>query len=353
MYDLSDTITAPAAPSLGENTIAKSVIRISGPKALILLDDIFDIKINKRCAKTKTVRLQKNICIDLTAYGFIAPNSYTGEDLAELHFFAPACLVELVLEKLLQNSRLAGPGEFTLRAYLNGRIDLAQAEAVAQIVSSSNTAQLAAAEKLLAGSLSQKISLIRNNILDILSLIEAGLDFSGEDIEFVSQKNAVKTIETIKDQLNDILNNSIRYEEMIDLPSVGLAGAPNAGKSSLLNTLLGRQRSIVSDTRATTRDVLTGTLSLEKNRIALFDCAGLSPASGQTSLLDNIAQQAAAEALKNADIVLFCIDMTKDDFSDDISVLNLIESKEIIYIAAKCDLDKQYKKSITRLNNAF
>jgi len=140
---------------------------------------------------------------------------------------------------------------------------------------------------------------------------------------------------------------------MIDLPSVGLAGAPNAGKSSLLNTLLGRQRSIVSNTEATTRDILTGILPLEKNRIALFDCAGLSPASDKTSLLDKLAQQTAAEALKNADIVLFCVDMTKDDLSEDTSVLNLINSKEIIYIAAKCDLDDQYQKNISRLNNSF
>ena len=353
MYDLNDTISAPASPAPGENTIAKSVIRISGSKTFTLLDDLFGIKINKRCAKTKTVQLQKNICIELAVYGFIGPNSYTGEDLAELHFFAPACIVELVLQKLLRNSRLAEPGEFTLRAYLSGRIDLAQAEAVAQIVSSSNNAQLAAAEKLLAGSLSEKISLIRTSILDILSLIEAGLDFSGEDIEFIPQKKAAKTIGSIKKQLEDILTGSIRYEEMIDLPSVGMAGAPNAGKSSLLNTLLGRQRSIVSGTEATTRDVLTGILPLEKNRIALFDCAGLSPASGKISLLDKLAQQTAAEALKNADIVLFCVDMTKEDFSEDISVLNLIDSTETIYIAAKCDLDDQYKENITRLNNTF
>jgi len=353
VYDLNDTITAPASPVPGENNIARSVIRISGQKAFTLLDNLFGIKINKRCTKTKTVQLQKNICIELTAYGFLGPNSYTGEDLVELHFFAPACITELVLKKLLENSRLAEPGEFTLRAYLSGRIDLAQAEAVAQIVSSSNTAQLAAAEKLLAGRLSEKIALIRTNILDILSLIEAGLDFSGEDIEFISQKNAAQTIEKIKKQLIDILTSSIRYEEMIDLPSVGLAGAPNAGKSSLLNTLLGRQRSIVSNTQATTRDVLTGVLTLEKNRIALFDCAGLSAAPVKASLLDTLAQQAAAEALKNADIVLFCIDITKHNFSEDLALLNLVNSENIIYVAAKCDLDDQYQKNMDRLNDYF
>ncbi len=353
MYDLNDTITAISTVSVARETIAKSIVRISGAKSFTMLDEIFGIKVNGRGIITQTVELAEGVSVDFAVYTFTAPNSYTAENLAELHFFGPGCVVELVLARLLKKARLAGPGEFTLRAYLNGKIDLTQAEAVSQIVSSSNRTQLAAAEKLLAGKLSEKISTIRSGILGALSLIEAGLDFSEEDIEFISRKQALKTITEIKTNLEEILNSSIRYEEMIDLPSAGLAGASNAGKSSLINALLGSQRSIVSETEATTRDILTGILELEKNRLAIFDCAGLYRHTENLELLDKLTQDAAIEALKSCDMVLLCVDITKDDLTEDISIKKHIENDNILYVATKCDLAGDVESKLAKLNSAF
>ncbi len=353
MYNLNDTITAISTASVTQGTVAKSIVRISGADAFTLLNEVFGIKVKGRGVTTQSIELTEGVNVDFAVYTFAAPNSYTAENLAELHFFAASCVVELVLEMLLKTARLAGPGEFTLRAYLNGKVDLTQAEAVSQIVSSSNRTQLAAAEKLLAGKLSEKITAIRNALLDCLSLIEAGLDFSEEDIEFISRKQALKTTTEIKINLEEILNSSIRYEEMIDLPSAGLAGASNAGKSSLINALLGTQRSIVSETEATTRDILTGILELEKNRLAIFDCAGLYRHTESLSLLDKLTQDAAIEALKSCDMVLLCVDITKNDLTEDLSIKKHIENKEIIYAATKCDLADDIESKLAKLNSAF
>ena len=213
---------------------------------------------------------------------------------------------------------------------------MAQAEAVGEIIASSNKLQLEAAEKLLAGRLAESTAKICSAVTDCLSLIEAGLDFSGEDIEFMSADEAVSRLAEVKDELERLLAGSISYESVIDLPAVGIAGAPNAGKSSLLNKLLGRERSIVSQQRKTTRDVLTGPLTLSHCKCMLFDCAGLILTP--TNIIDELAQQAAIEALRNSSVVVFCVDLSNTDWSEDLSILQLIESRTLLPVATKCDL---------------
>ncbi|MHC4338430.1 MAG: GTPase, partial [Planctomycetota bacterium] len=242
--------------------------------------------------------------MDAMLYLFVAPHSYTGETLAEIHVHTNPSVTEALMGNLLgKGLRMAGPGEFTARAYLNGRIDLAQAEAVNEIIVSSNRYQLDAAEKLLSGRLAETTLQIRSEVLDCLGLLEAGLDFSQEDIEFITGKEVVERLVKIRQQLEQLLAGSISYEAVIDLPAVGIAGAPNAGKSSLLNKLLGKERSIVTDVSKTTRDVLTGLLTLRHCRCVLFDCAGLM--ESPSNILDELAQQAAIEALQNSSVVIF------------------------------------------------
>ncbi len=359
MYDINDTIAAVSSPSTGIGAVARSIIRISGPRALVILSGVFqpEEKITRRGIVKGKIRIDAELEIEATAYVFFGPNSYTGEDLVEMHVFAAEVVVQHILGKLFAETRLAGPGEFTLRAYLNGKMDLSQAEAVAQVVAGSNRFQLAAAQKLLAGRLCETTGEIRRQLLDILSLIEAGLDFAGEDIEFVTGQKAVETISGIQSHLRELLTGSIRYEEMIDLPAVGLAGAPNAGKSSLLNALLGRDRSIVSRQPATTRDVLTGLLELKRCDCALFDCAGLVPEEGRMDVLDALAREAAIEALNGAQLVLLCVDAGKDDYPDEIGIAvgGCLQPRELIYVATKCDLlgAKQLNQKAARLNNMF
>ncbi len=274
MYELNDTIVAVSSPTWDK----KVIVRITGPNTIDKVEQVFSPKIprGKRGLIRGSVAIDDELKIDAKLYLFLAPNSYTGETLAEIHIHTNSAVTEVFMASLLAKGlRMAGPGEFTARAYLNGKIDLAQAEAVNEIITSSNKFQLAAAEKLLSGRLAETTEKIRSELMDCLSLIEAGLDFSGEDIEFISRPEAVERLVGIRGELEQLLSGNISYESVIDLPAVGIAGAPNAGKSSLLNKLLGRERSIVSEQRKTTRDVLTGLLTLRHCRCVLFDCAGL------------------------------------------------------------------------------
>jgi len=352
MYDLTDTIVAVSSPSCDTRVI----IRITGPDTVNTCEQIFisPVTTNNSGIIPGCVRVDDELSLEAKLYLFFAPHSYTGDDIAEIHIDTNAAVTEVLIDSLLGSGlRMAGPGEFTARAYLNGKIDLAQAEAVNEIIVSSNAFQLAAAEKLLSGRLSETTSKVCSAMVECLSLIEANLDFSAEDIEPESGRKIIERLQNIKRQLEGLLSGSIRYETVIDLPAVGIAGATNAGKSSLLNKLLGEQRSIVSHKRKTTRDVLSVPYSLEHCRCVLFDCAGLM--SRPEDILDELAQQAAVEALRNSDVVVFCIDISKTDFSEDITINKLIEQQMLIPIATKCDLvtEDTLSSRLATLNELF
>ncbi|MHC4720387.1 MAG: tRNA modification GTPase, partial [Planctomycetota bacterium] len=333
-YDLNDTITAVSSPTSDKRVI----VRITGPETIDKLSSIFSPRPADRPGLLSgSLTIGNQLKVDANLYLFLVPHSYTGENLAEIHIHTNPAVTEALIEKLLDEGlRLAGPGEFTARAYLNGKIDLSQAEAVNEIVTGSNKFQLAAAEKLLAGRLGKTTANIQDQIMDCLSLIEAGLDFSTEDIEFITRDQAVQRLRQIKQQLQKLLSGSISYESVIDSPAVGIAGAPNAGKSSLLNKVLGKPRSIVAPSPKTTRDVLTGPLALAHSACVLFDCAGLI--QKPSNILEQLAQTAAIEGLKNASAVVFCVDLSKDDFAEDTAVRRLVEPKALIPVATKCDL---------------
>ena len=352
MYELNDTIVAVSSPTSEQEVI----VRITGPKTIDKVSQIFSPGIPKgqRGLIRGSVAVDDELRIDAKLYLFLAPHSYTGDDVAEIHIYTnPSVTGALMGSLLAKGLRMAGPGEFTARAYLNGKMDLSQAEAVNEIVVSSNKFQLAAAEKLLSGRLAETTAEVRERLMDCLSLIEAGLDFSGEDIEFITRPKAVERLVEIKEQLEQLLSGNISYESVIDLPAVGVAGAPNAGKSSLLNKLAGYERSIVSSQRKTTRDVLTGLLTLRHCRCVLFDCAGLMHQTH--NILDELAQQAAVESLQNSSVVVFCVDASKKDWSEDITIRKLIEPKTLIPVATKCDLlsEEMLANRIAGLNKLF
>jgi tRNA modification GTPase len=352
------------------------IVRISGPDTIKKINQIFrpmidaergtrgggrwtkDERRETRLISGK-VAIEEELEIDALLYLFLAPNSYTGDDVAEFHIYTNAAVTEALICNLLgRGVRLAGPGEFTARAYLNGKIDLAQAEAVNEIIVSSNRFQLAAAEKLLSGKLAETTEKIRSELMDCLSLIEAGLDFSGEDIEFITQAEAVQRLSVVKSELERLLSDSIGCESTLDLPAVGIAGVPNAGKSSLLNKLAGYERSIVSAHRKTTRDVLTSLLTLRHCRCVMFDCAGLTRCSmldTRFSILDELAQRAAVESLQNSSIVVFCVDISKADWAEDISIRGLIKPEALIPAATKCDLlcEDVLTKRLAELDELF
>ncbi|MHC4912475.1 MAG: tRNA modification GTPase [Planctomycetota bacterium] len=352
MYELNDTIVAVSSATSDHGVI----IRLTGPRTTNVLGQIFSPPIQKENSGLVhgSIAIDGELRIGAKLYLFMAPHSYTGEDVAEIHICTNASVTEGLMSTLLGRAlRLAGPGEFTARAYLNGRMDLSQAEAVNEIVVSSNKFQLAAAERLLTGRLAETTAKLREQLMDCLSLIEVGLDFSGEDIEFISCEQAVERLDEIRKQLQQMLSGSISYESVIDLPAVGIAGAANAGKSSLLNTLLGKPRSIVSKQPKTTRDVLTGLLDLTHCTCVLFDCAGLMREPG--NILDELTQQAAIESLQKALVVVFCIDISKDDWSEDIAIYGLIDPEILVPVATKCDLLSEDKLAgrLAELNELF
>ena len=335
MYELNDTIAAVSSPTSDKRVI----LRITGPETIEKVSQIFSpsISVDKTFVVPGHIIIDAELKIDATLYLFLAPHSYTGDDIAEIHIHTNPSVTQSIMSSLLSKGlRPAGPGEFTARAYLNGKIDLAQAEAVNEIIVGSNKFQIAAAEKLLAGRLAETTAKIRDRLMDCLSLIEAGLDFSGEDIEFITRPQALERLADIKEQLEQLLAGSISYESVIDLPSVGIAGAPNAGKSSLLNKLLGRERSIVSGRPRTTRDVLTALLRLEHCQCVIFDCAGLT--FEMNNILEELAQAAAIESLRNSSVVVFCVDISKANWSEDVELRKLIEPEILIWVATKSDL---------------
>ncbi|MGA2323622.1 MAG: tRNA uridine-5-carboxymethylaminomethyl(34) synthesis GTPase MnmE [Sedimentisphaerales bacterium] len=346
MYALQDTIFAVSSPSNNHRVI----LRISGPETI----DIFNRIVTPPLSGNPGITSGKIMDLDCLVYLFRQPHSYTGDDLAEIHLWANQAITETLMEKLLSlGARTASAGEFTARAYLNNKIDLAQAEAVNEVITASNTFQLAAAENLLAGQLGHLSKSIRESILDLLSRLEANLDFSTEDIAPANKADIIVKLNEARSRLNDLLASSIRCESTLDLPAVGIAGTPNAGKSTLLNKLLGRHRSIVSHQRKTTRDVLTGELELPGCRCILFDCAGLIIKS--ENILDELAQQAAIEAIRNAMVVVFCVDISKSDWAEDIAIRRLINPTHLITIATKTDLlsEKDTAERLTKLKSLF
>lgn len=357
IFEMDDTIAAVSTAVLAPGAAGRTIIRISGPEAFKMTTSLLSrpARLVRNRLTHCRLRIEEELDLAGVIYCFAEPHSYTGQDLCEVHIEAAAPAIEPLMEQVYKKARPAGPGEFTQRAYLNGKLDLTQAEAVAQIISSANAAQLDAAQRLLAGRFSETIGAIRDGMLDLLGRLEAGLDFTEEDIEFVSGGQARAAIAGFKTRIEGLLNGSIRCERMIDLDSVGLAGLPNAGKSSLLNALLGRQRSIVSEQEATTRDVLTGVLELQHLDAVLFDCAGLMPSERQTTPIDRLSHNASLQALSAAAVVVFCVDAAKENISADAEMRRQITAGQVICAATKTDLLTHAERPgrLEKLNSAF
>ncbi len=346
MYRTGETIAALSSPS---GPGIRHIIRISGPLAFDIVQKILrpvSASLFQDSGQLDFSRGVRQIVVDADGlaiqsclYIFPGPVSYTGDDLAELHINTNQVVAALMLQRITESGALlAEPGEFTARAYLSGKLDLSQAEAVAEIVAAGNRTQLAAAEKLLEGRLSAAIAELRRDMLDLISLLEAGLDFSEEGIEFITTACAAARLKNLQDSLERLLSGNIHYEAMLDMPAVAITGAPNAGKSSLLNALLGRERAIVSDLPATTRDVLTDILHLEGFDCVIFDCAGIS--EQPHSIIDELAQETAIKAIASSALVILCIDATQKTMPQNISLFSFVPKDRMIPIATKVDLLK-------------
>lgn len=338
---LEDTITAIATPT-GVGALA--IIRISGNKTISVADTIFMGK--KRVADSnshtvhygKIIDFRNNLLVDdvlLTV--FKAPNSYTGEDMIEISCHGNPLVTQKIIDIILsKNIRVAEPGEFTKRAFLNNKIDLAQAEAVVDVITSRSDASLRGARNQLDGLLSKNVVGLRQSLLDTLSLLELELDFVEEDIEFLARDGLVSKIEPIIQKIDDLLKTYVFGRVLRDGVNVAIVGKPNVGKSSLLNYLLKESRAIVSHIPGTTRDIIREEISLGGILFKLYDTAGIRFSE---DIIEIEGVRRTNETIVNSDIVLFINDVDRG-ISDDLykELCDLGVKDRIIKVINKIDL---------------
>lgn len=338
--DLDDTICALATP---EGVGALGIIRISGKDAISLVSEIFDGKKLTEQA-THTVHLGKikdgeNILDEVLATIFIAPKSFTGENSVELSCHGSQFIQQKIVELLVKKScRLAKPGEFTLRAFLNKRLDLSQAEAVADLIASQSAESHRTAMMQMRGGYSNEISILRERLLNFASLIELELDFAEEDVEFANRNELKTFVENIQSIINSLLA-TFKYGNAIKngIPTV-IAGKPNAGKSTLLNALINEERAIVSEIAGTTRDSIEEIFVIDGILFRLIDTAGIRQHSNDT--IEKIGIKRTYEKIEKASIIIYLFDASTSSETDIKNELQLFENINavVIPVANKTDL---------------
>lgn len=331
-----DTITAPATP-LGMGGVG--VIRISGDKAFEIINKIFtNTNFKPRTFNHGWIKDGDTKIDEVIVLPFFAPNSYTGEDVVEIQCHGGINVVKSILNLVLKNgARMAEKGEFTKRAFLNKRMDLSQAESVADIIHAKTADFATVSMKNLSGVLKERINEIRNEIFEVLSRITANIDFP-EDVKEPEYSYLIEKFEDILTKINQVLAGAKTSNIFRQGASVAIIGKPNVGKSSLFNALLSLDRAIVTDIAGTTRDVLRETLDLGIP-VTLVDTAGIRE-DEEVSKVEKIGIEYSKQSLDEADLVLFVYDASKGLDVEDKEVLELLKDKNYILIANKADLAK-------------
>ncbi len=335
-----DTIVALATPpGIG----AISVIRLSGSKSIEITDSIFSGKGKLSDAPTHTIHygniIDSNgeIIDDVLVSIFRNPNSYTGEESVEISTHGSPIIAKKIIELLILNDvRLAEPGEFTKRAFLNNRIDLAQAEAVADVINSRTETSLKGARNQLDGLLSKKINELRSSLVNASSFVELGLDFAEEDIEFINNKALNDRINFIQEEIDKLLATYTFGKVIRDGVNVALVGPPNVGKSSILNYILKESRAIVSKIPGTTRDIIREEVNIDGILFRLFDTAGIRYSNDEIEA-EGISR--SRQAVKDADIVIFISDVEQPTDYELLKEIMLITTEEkVIRVLNKIDI---------------
>ncbi len=335
-----EIITAISTP-VGVGAI--SVIRVSGQGCLEKVNKVFKGKTQLNKTKPNTIHYGKildkenNVIDDVLISVFKSPNSYTGEDAIEISTHGNPLITQKIIERLLQlDIRLAEPGEFTKRAFLHGKMDLSQAEAVVDIINSRTNASLKGARNQLDGLLSSKINYLREMLVNASSMLELELDFAEEELEFISYKEVEQRIDKIINELQ-VLVDSYKIGKIIkEGVNVVLVGKPNVGKSSLLNFILKESRAIVSHIPGTTRDVIREEVSIDGVLFHIFDTAGIRLTKDE---IEKEGVLRSRKAIKNADVVVLINDVQnrfpKELFQE---ILKLTKEESIINVTNKIDI---------------
>ena len=337
---MNETICALATATGG----AIGIIRISGPKTLEILSDIFTKSLTKALPNTihyGHIKDKDEIIDEVLVSVFRAPHSYTGEESAEISCHGSQYILNKVLELLVKNGcRMANPGEFTMRAYLNGKMDLSQAEAVADIIASTNKATHQLAMSQLRGSVSNELSLLREQLLHLTSLMELELDFSDhEDLEFADRTELLQLTKKIDSHITRLANSFETGQAIKQGIPVAIVGKTNVGKSTLLNRLLKDDRAIVSNVHGTTRDTIEDTIDIQGVTFRFIDTAGIRKTTDE---VECIGIQRTYEAIKKARIVLWVI----DDVPSPKDIQEIVEEtndKHLVIIQNKEDKENSVK----------
>ncbi len=341
MENHTDIIVAPATLSGG----AIAVVRISGEGSITLVDKIFRPCRGKGIASAKGYTLHygeiidnENVIDDVMVAIFRAPYSYTSEDSIEISCHGSGYIVQRIIELILSyGGRLAQPGEFTTRAYLAGRIDLSQAEAVADMIASTSRATHTMASTQMRGGYSEKLAVMRSQLVNLSALLELELDFSDEDVEFADRTELKRLMENLRDEV-ERLRESFKVGNAIkEGVAVAIIGAPNAGKSTLLNTILGEDRAMVSSIAGTTRDSIEETIVLDGVRYRFIDTAGLHTTDDK---LENMGIERTYSAISAANIIIQLIDIKNISNTE---TLSISKDQELIKVANKIDLATDFE----------
>ena len=312
MYQ-NDTIIALATPS-GAGAIA--IIRLSGPEAITKVDAFFKSIHAKKLTtqKTHTIHLghiveDSRILDEVLVSVFKNPKSYTGEDVVEISCHGSSYIQQEIIQLFVRNgARIANPGEFTLRAFLNAKLDLSQAEAVADLIASDNKASHQIAMQQMRGGFSNEIKVLRDELLNFASLIELELDFSEEDVEFADRKQFEDLLERIIKVLKHLIDSFSTGNVIKNGIPISIIGAPNVGKSTLLNALLNEDKAIVSDIAGTTRDAIEDEITIEGIKFRFIDTAGIRATE---DTIESIGIKKTFEKISQSQVVLYLLDASK------------------------------------------
>ncbi len=345
MLNIEDTICAPATvPGTG----AIAIIRMSGKDSFRIADKVVSCK-GSTISETEGYKLRYGVALEADGTDldtvlvsvFRSPHSYTGEDSVEISCHSSKFVVERLLQRLVDSgARMAGPGEFTQRAFVNGKMDLAQAEAVADVISSQNAAAHRVAYSQLKGGFSKELKTLRDELLKMTSLLELELDFSEEDVEFASRRELSALLDGALRHIHS-LTDSFRYGNALrnGVP-VAIVGAVNAGKSTLLNALVGDDRAIVSDIAGTTRDTVEETMTIDGTLFRFIDTAGLRTTQDE---VEKIGISRSYKKMSEAEIVLALLDVTVPEEENEHSISDIVnnldvKSQKLIVLLNKVDV---------------
>ena len=340
-----DTIAA-VATSLGEAGI--SIVRVSGVKALSIVATIFRGNKGKRLEDIKPytmkyghiVRYKSNEIIDEVIVSYMkSPKSFTAEDTIEINCHGGVVATNTVLnEVIISGARLAEPGEFTKRAFLNGRIDLSQAEAVIDIIRAKTELSMKSALMQAEGHISKEIKKLRHKILTIIAHIEATVDFPEEDLEDFTSEKVLVDLKEVEESIERLLATSNEGKILRDGLNVVIAGKPNVGKSSLLNALLMEKRAIVTEIPGTTRDVIEEYFNLDGIPLKISDTAGIRETQ---DIVEIIGMEKSKEKIEQSDLVILMLDFNQELDFEDRQIIEYVKNRKHLIIINKIDLDKK------------